>query len=680
MRLLQTVLPVFCCGLLSIGADDSGTNSLPTIRVFSDRPQRLGTGTPADSTFISAEQIERSQAASVPELLAKEANLFFRSSTGGSSSGQIAMRGFGENSGLRVLVEVDGHPFNRPDMSGIDWNQIPIGDVQSVEVLRGGQTVLYGDHALAGVVKITTKKGGDPKLTVRAAGGSDDFEQYSALASGGAGEWYADAGMDYLREPGYRTNALSWSKTVHASAGRFVGDSGSLTFRAALSESHIQIPGPLTLEQMEEDPTQSSNLGDEYSRSTNGLFTLLWEGDHEWGKTELGAGYSFRDSYWSLSSIYARNQHQGVSLTPRIQLGPDDTHLILGSDFFYDRILHDSYDSPTNGVLESWAELDRFTLSPYAFAQKELSETFTLSGGARYERAKTQARQTAYDTIANSESFIMMPWGPEANPDYDPSDTTRIVDEENSFSANSIKEGWAGEVSLLWKPLDALSLWAGWDRVYRYPALDETVSYQGYTLDVPFNEELDPETGNNFETGIKYDDGTVRVSLTGFHLALDNEIIFDDELSLNVNMGPTRRTGAEMEAGLTFERAGISARCELVRARFADGSWQGKTVPLVPRAHGIVSGWIEPVKQLRCTVYYTYTGRQFQGSDYMNELDEVDDYGLIGARIDLMPTDKIRIFVKADNILDKTYASYAYSDSYYPGAGQSFQAGLSLEF
>ncbi len=680
MNVRQTAFLAVCGGLLFASVDAAETNALPTVRVSARRPRRLETKTTADSTFISSEQIERSQAASVPELLAKEANIFFRSSTGGSSSGQIAMRGFGENSGLRVRIEVDGHKFNRPDMGSIDWNQIPIGDVDHIEILRGGQNVLYGDHALAGVIKITTKKGGEPKLKLRAVGGSDQFEQYSALASGGAGSWYADLGFDTLREPGFRTNALSRSKTVHASLGRFVGDGGSLTLRAALGESYTQIPGPLTLEQMEDDPTQSSNLGDQYSQSTNGQFTLLWEGDHDWGKTRLDSGYSFRDSRWSLSGIYARNQHQGASLSPRIQLGPGDTHLILGSDFFYDRILHDQYTAATNGDLKAFAELDRLTISPYAFAQKELSDTFTLSGGMRYERAKTQARQTAYDFVHTSEPYLYFQGFPYPNPNYDPDQVTRVENEDDSYRSGVTKEGWAAETSLMWQPLDDLSLWIGWDRVYRYPVLDETASYQGYTLNVAFNEELDPETGNNYESGIKYDDGRFRLSLTGFHLELDNEIIFDDDLSLNVNMGPTKRTGAELETGLTFERAGISARCELVKARFADGLWEGKTVPLVPWAHGTVSGWVEPVKRLRCTLYYTYVGHQFQGNDYLNELDELDDYGLIGARIDLMPTDNMTLFFKADNILDQVYASSAYLGAYYPGAGRSFQAGLSVEF
>jgi len=44
-----------------------------------------------------------------------------------------------------------------------------------------------------------------------------------------------------------------------------------------------------------------------------------------------------------------------------------------------------------------------------------------------------------------------------------------------------------------------------------------------------------------------------------------------------------------------------------------------------------------------------------------------------------MPTEKIKLYFKADNILDEEYTSSAYSGGYYPGAGQTFQLGMSVE-
>ncbi len=681
MRTLQTATLAFLLGfgMLYAFAETIQTNRAPTIRVTASSPTRVDTTTPTDSTFISGKEIERSQAASVPELLSKKANLLFRSSTGSSSSGEVSMRGFGENSGLRVLVEVDGHKLNRPDMGAINWTQIPIANIAYIEVIRGGQNVLYGNHALAGVIKITTKKGGDPKLYLRAVQGDNHFEQTSALATGGSGNWYADAGIDYLRDEGFRDNSLSWAKTGHASVGRYIGD-GNLTLRVSMDETYTQLPGPLTRAEMEQDPTQSANPGDQEINSTNGLVTLLWEGDHDWGKTTFGAGYSFRDSRWSLSGIYARNQSQGFSLAPRIQFGADENHVILGWDLFYDKLKHDQLTAPTNGDLKAWAELERITTGPYAFAQYEIFENITLSGGARYETARTKNKYVEYDFPNPNPKFIeIIPSFPIRNPAYDPNDTVRVINPTNSYQGIVRKDGWAAEASLLWKPTDTLSLWVGYDLSYRYPVLDEVADYQGGGLSEQLNEKLEPEQGHGVEAGLKYSDEHTILSLTAFYSILENEIAYDSVNLLNINIGATERLGAELEAGYSGKYAGIHAQGSLVDARFTEGSNAGKTIPLVPWAHGTVSAWVEPIPQLRLTTHYTYVGSQVEGGDFANEKDKLNDYGLLGARLDIMPTEKLTFFIKAENLLDEDFVSKAHPGGYYPGAGQTVQFGISME-
>lgn len=241
------------------------------------------------------------------------------------------------------------------------------------------------------------------------------------------------------------------------------------------------------------------------------------------------------------------------------------------------------------------------------------------------------------------------------------------------------KDGWAAEVSLLWKPTDNLSLWVGYDLSYRYPVLDEVANYQGGGLSEQLNEKLEPEQGHGFETGLKYSDAHTTLSLTAFYSVLDNEIAYDNVNRLNINIGATERLGAEFEAGYSGKYAGIHAQGSIVDARFSEGSNAGKTIPLVPWAHGTVSAWVEPVSHLRLTTHYTYVGSQVEGGDFANEKDKLNDYGLLGARIDIMPTEKITLFIKADNLLNEEFVSTAYSGNYYSGTGRSVQFGISME-
>lgn len=678
-RTLQILL-ASCWGVACVVANDSVSNNVPILRVTAPRLSEAARSKAAAITVISEDEISQSQAASVPELLMQKANLIFRSSTGNPSEGQPAMRGFGDNSGLRVLVEMDGHKVNRPDMGTVDWNQIPLADVAQIEILQGGQTVLYGNHALSGVIKITTKKGGPPGVNLRGVLGSNGFEQYTAHASTCCGLWYADGGVDYLRNEGFRDNALSWSKTMNACTGRFVGDNANLTVKATIGENYTQLPGPLTEEQMKEDPTQSRNFGNQEIWSTNGLFTLRWESEHDWGETELGAGYTFRDSTWSLDGIYAHNSQQGVSLTPRVQLGLKETHLILGWDFFYDQLQHDNYENETYDDPTASAELSRITTGPYIFAQKELSDTLILNGGIRYETASTDNHYVAYDYINPTDPFIDNPiLGQIPNPDYDPNLSEQVVNSTNSYEGMITKSGWAAEASVIWNPLDQLSLWLGYDRSYRYPVLDETASYQGYPLSDPLNENLEPETGNSFETGIKYANNHVSCSMTGYYMLLDGEIAYYEkgDTKLNINLGSTERMGTEMEAAISYDTAGASVRWEFVEARFTDGPYKGKTIPLVPSSHGTVSVWVKPTDRLRLSGSLSYISDPYQGSDFENQKSKIDSYSLTSTRIDFTLTDSALLFFKVSNLFDKTYATSAYSGNFYPGAGRSFQIGLS---
>ncbi|MBO7521565.1 MAG: Plug domain-containing protein, partial [Opitutales bacterium] len=64
---------------------------------------------PSNNTYISREQILDSAASGIAEILQSKANILFRSTSSSTLNGEIAMRGYGENSASRVLVIVDGH-------------------------------------------------------------------------------------------------------------------------------------------------------------------------------------------------------------------------------------------------------------------------------------------------------------------------------------------------------------------------------------------------------------------------------------------------------------------------------------------------------------------------------------------------------------------------------------------
>jgi iron complex outermembrane recepter protein len=106
---------------------------------------------PASTRVIDRNEIERSAASSLIEVLNGKAGIQIRDTLGDGNHASISLRGFGDNAVNNVLVLVDGRRLNNPSLSGPDLNSVPLANIERIEILRGAGTVLYGDQAVGGV-------------------------------------------------------------------------------------------------------------------------------------------------------------------------------------------------------------------------------------------------------------------------------------------------------------------------------------------------------------------------------------------------------------------------------------------------------------------------------------------------------------------------------------------------
>ena len=630
---------------------------------------------PGDVTRIGEAVLEEAAAGNLVELLEEAANLDFRSVTGRGNAGEVSMRGFGENSGLRVLVLVDGLKANRPDMGNIEWQQLPLGEIESIEVIRGGQNVLYGNHAVAGVIDIRTRKGGTRRLHLEGGYGTEGKERLSASLRGTEGAFYYRLAGVRERDRGTRENSLSWSRFGQGTIGYAATARDDLSLRISGSREHLQFPGPLTYEQYLEDPGASFNSGREFSNSRGRRITGRWEGVRDWGAFEVYGGRSRRDLDWDLDGTHARNKQSGTSFAPRVRVGKGNRFLLVGGDLFRDTLDFFDYLEPEHEILQARADLERLTSGAYLFGQQPLAESLFLSAGIRYERAETDFLYEKFDP-GQINPLDPVIWDPERpNPNFkDPPD----IVEEASIDETLTREGWASEFSLNWRPVKRWRFWAGYDRVYRYPVLDEVAAYQGFPLSDPLNRDLEPEEGNSFEVGGTYRAGALEISGTLYDLRMENEIAFDEEVNLNTNIGRTRRTGAEVALAQAGERAGWSLRWALIEAELREGANRGETVPLVAEHHGVVTGWIAPVEPLRLYLSYAYTGERFQGGDYGNEERKLPAHGILNARLSWDWEEGRGVVLRVRNLFDKAYLSTAFNGGYYPGEGRRYELSLRI--
>lgn len=631
---------------------------------------------PSDVVTIGRETIENSAAPSLPDLLHTEANLVFRSYNGNSNGGEVAMQGFGEGSGRRVLILVDGIKVNHADMSNVDWQQFSLRDIESVEVLRGGNNVLYGNHALSGVIKITTRKGGESRSSFSAFTGSYGYRNFDASRSGSIGDFYYRLSVNDQQDEGYRDQSLSDSRGGKLNLGYFLGDDDEFNTSFAYNEGYVEFPGPLTLPEFEDDPQQSQS-GEEYSESENYRQSFNWLAQRAWGEFKLYGGYNRRNLIWELDGIYGDNDLQGFSFTPKFKFGDEESSVIYGFDVLYDTIDFLSYTDQSRQYVKSDAALARSTSGVYVFAEHELTTRSQISGGVRYERATTDYDYRKYNEsqLEPLDPILTDPFNP--NPNFkSPADLV----EADSYKDDLAKDGWAGELSLNYRLTNSFSIWVGYDRVYRYPVLDEVAAYQGFPLSKPMNAELEPEEGNNFEAGVKYYNQRWEASATFFYLTMDNEIAYDDTIKLNTNIGATRRLGADLMVRYTAKSWGASSQCSIVDARLQYGGVAGNRVPLVSEFNAVSQAWVAPIEDLRVSLSMDFMGARYVGGDYYNSLSQLPPYVTFDSQVAYDFKQHLKLFVRVNNLLDHQHVSTAYLGGYYPAAGRSLIVGLSAGF
>jgi vitamin B12 transporter len=110
----------------------------------------------ADVTVIDEKEIQRAGQSTLVELLAQQPGIEITSSGGAGTISSIFMRG--TNSG-HVVVLIDGMRIDSATLGSTAFENLPFGQIDKIEILRGPATSLYGQDAIGGVIQIFTKKG-----------------------------------------------------------------------------------------------------------------------------------------------------------------------------------------------------------------------------------------------------------------------------------------------------------------------------------------------------------------------------------------------------------------------------------------------------------------------------------------------------------------------------------------
>ena len=118
---------------------------------------------PAAVYVITADQIRRSGATSIPELLRVVPGVQVQQIS--PSQWSVGIRGMGDRFSNKLLVLVDGRTVYSPSFSGVYWDaqDIDVSLIERIEVIRGPGGTLWGTNAVNGIINIITKSAAKTK-------------------------------------------------------------------------------------------------------------------------------------------------------------------------------------------------------------------------------------------------------------------------------------------------------------------------------------------------------------------------------------------------------------------------------------------------------------------------------------------------------------------------------------
>jgi len=650
--------------------EESRIATLPEVVVTATRTVQKAERVPASITVITQEEIKNSNAGSITDVLSSGEGIVVKNLQGNGKNAQVDLRGYGETGPYNTLVLVDGRRVNSIDLSGVDWTQIPIDQVERVEIVRGTGTVLYGDNAAGGVINIITKTPSD-KFTAKGAItlGSYDRKRLETSVSGGYDRIAASINASHDETEGYRKNNKYEAEDIGGKIVFDASESLSLKLIGSYHEDKYGLPGPLTEAQLKADRKDSTNPLDEGNSKDSYIKAGIDLMIGNYGTLVADLSYRNRSSEAvfpdSTSPLATDSNSETWGVTPRyIWNGDIFNHkntLVTGADFYWSEQDIDSYGGffiPLT-TKTTISNIGRDSVGIYLNNEYYVKENVILTLGARHEKVR-------YDLLQKDMTGFLGPLD------------ERITDSENAYNAG-----------LTFMYAEKSSVFVRANRSFRFPLTDELVYIDWSTLTYKANTDLRPQTGIHYEAGIKHS-FTERISgsVTLFRAEIENELFYNPSTFGNENHPETLHQGLEIGCrAKPFDKLTIFGNFTYEEATFEKDPYKGNEIPAVPGYKGHLGFRIDDIAitGLVLSAGYNYVGSSYVISDQANNFDKLKSYYTVDAKL-AYKYKMLKTFFGVNNLTNQKYSEYGVMDTFltkrnfYPAPERNWVAGVQFEF
>ena len=563
-----------------------------------------------------------------------------------------------------VTVYVDGVRANEPDAHEVNFDLLPLEDVERVEVVYG-PSVLLGRNALGAAVNLVTRRGATPATgEMEASAGSWGRYELKARAGARHGVWDFYIGARYERERGWRQDTRSRIGTLFAKLGLLNGTwDATLSYSGA--DNRIFQAGSLPESLAAARPDSNFTGGDFFAPRAH---LIILNAQRLVGRTQLAVnafGRSLASEQFNVNFVGEDSRQRNatrmaggaVQLSGRLPLGRRELRWLAGADADYDHVAVHIFAVPGGGAPDSLTEAVRtnqVNAGAFAGANLEVVPRLTATVAARYDWIRVPFE----DLIDSTQNGL------------------------NIFRRLSPRAG------LTWNG-GRHEVFASVSRGFRAPAVVELgCADPQAACPLPFalgpDPALKPVVATTYELGwhARAPRGGLDASADVYRTDVRDDIFFVASTVTGgyfQNIGATRRSGVEIAfqwlgpagvrayANYGYTRATFQTTATLATTRDAAGETvrPGDALPMVPD-HRVNAGIAVPLVMprgagsglsLAAALDARYVGRQWLRGDEENATQRLSDYAVA----DLSLTASWRAFElrwAVGNLFDQRYVNF----------------------
>lgn len=689
----------FCVAIIALlsavpalSQSDSVRYEFPTTLVNATRSQRPAIDLSYALSVVEADTLGAPRPAlSLEEVLRVVPGISVDNRHNLSQGDRISARGLGVRSafGVRgIKVVLDGIPLTTAD-GQTQLNNLDIGSIGRIEILRGPNAALYG-NASGGLLSIRTRQptGAALRLAPRLLWGSDGLQRLQIQASGSGRSHHYAVGVHRVQSSGYREHAYGQMRGLNAIVHRRVGEALEVTALLNVHDApYLFNPSSLDRATAETQPRSARS------------YIVSQGASKQVRQTQGGVSLRYRHGDESASNLVLYGLRRDL-LNPIpgriVELERSGGGLRYVRDGRWHRLRY------TGGFDVDWQrdQRDEFVnagLPDAAVGRLRDADVFArLQYGERQLDQREQVRSVgpfvSLDVPLNGELMLSISGRYDR---YRLEAKDRLLSDGDDSGVRSLGQ-FSPFIGLNYRPHALLSVYANWATAFQTPTTNE-LSNRADGLG-GFNPILDPERIRSVEGGLRarHPQWPVDAELSLYQLAIRDMLLpfqSESEETYFRNAGKARNRGLELALSATpsprIELQGAYTYSRFLFVDYAPGGVQlaDRQVPGLPPHRAFLSVRTFPLRSVSIglemewvTDYFANDyngpppGSQAAAADFINE-----GYRRVDLRLGWQRAGRT-IFAGVDNAFDTAYSGSvvvnAFGKRFFePAAGRTFYIG-----